>query len=33
MKIIDMRFDSNLIQSWGGKKFDKYKCDAFEFYQ
>ena len=30
MKIIDMRFDSNLIQSWIGKKFDKYKCDAFE---
>ena len=26
-----MRFDSNLIQSWIGKKFDKYKCDAFEF--
>lgn len=31
MKTIDMRFDSNLIQSWIGKKFDKYKCDAFEF--
>jgi hypothetical protein len=31
MKIIDMRFDSNLIQSWIGKPFVKYKCDAFEF--
>jgi hypothetical protein len=31
MKIIDMRFDSNLIQSWIGKSFVKYKCDTFEF--
>jgi hypothetical protein len=31
MKTIDMRFDSALIQSWIGKKFNKYKCDAFEF--
>ena len=31
MKTIDMRFDSALIQSWIGKKFVKYKCDAFEF--
>ena len=31
MKTIDMRFDSNLIQSWIGKSFVKYKCDAFEF--
>ncbi len=31
MKKIDMRFDSNLIQSWIGKSFVKYKCDAFEF--
>jgi hypothetical protein len=31
MKIMDMRFDSTLIQSWIGKKFYKYKCDAFEF--
>ena len=31
MKTLDMRFDSDLIQSWIGKKFNKYKCDAFEF--
>ena len=31
MKTIDMRFDSNLIHSWIGKSFVKYKCDAFEF--
>ena len=31
MKKIDMRFDSDLIQSWVGKSFVKYKCDAFEF--
>jgi len=31
MKTIDMRFDSNLIQSWIGKSFVKYKCDAFEY--
>ena len=31
MKTVDMRFDSDMIQSWIGKKFDKYKCDAFEF--
>ena len=31
MKTIDMRFDLVLIQSWIGKKFNKYKCDAFEF--
>jgi len=31
MKTFDMRFDSDLIQSWIGKKFNKYKCDAFEF--
>ena len=31
MKTIDMRFDADLIQSWIGKKFVKYKCDAFEF--
>lgn len=31
MITIDMRFDSALIQSWIGKKFNKYKCDAFDF--
>lgn len=31
MKTIDMRFDSDLIQSWIGKRFNKYKCDAFDF--
>ncbi len=31
MKNIDMRFDPDLIQSWIGKVFKKYKCDAFEF--
>ena len=31
MKIIDMRFGSNTVKSWIEKKFDKYKCDAFEF--
>ena len=25
MKTIDMRFDSDLIQSWIGKRFNKYK--------
>jgi len=28
MKIMDMRFDSGMIQSWIGKKFNKYKCDV-----
>ncbi|MCR5836925.1 MAG: hypothetical protein K6G88_10510 [Lachnospiraceae bacterium] len=31
MKIVDMRFDQSLIKRWIGKKFNKYKCDAFEF--
>lgn len=31
MKTVDMRFDFDMIRSWIGKKFDKYKCDAFEF--
>ncbi|MEE3393497.1 MAG: hypothetical protein VZR23_07445 [Lachnospiraceae bacterium] len=31
MKIIDMRFDSELLKSFIGKKFVKYKSDAFEF--
>ncbi len=31
MKTIDMRFNTDLIRSWIGKKFNKYKCDAFEF--
>ena len=31
MKTIDMRFNSDLIRSWIGKKFNKYRCDAFEF--
>ena len=31
MNIIDMRFNSDMIQSWIGKKFRKYKSDAFEF--
>lgn len=31
MKTIDMRFDQSIIRSWIGKKFNKYKCDAFDF--
>ncbi len=31
MKVIDMRFDSAIVQSWVGKNFIKYKCDAFNF--
>lgn len=31
MKSVDMRFDSDLIQSWIGKKFHQYKCDSFDF--
>ena len=31
MKTIDMRFNTDLIQGWIGKTFNKYKCDAFEF--
>ena len=31
MKTIDMRFDPELIRSWIGKKFIKYKCDPFEY--
>ncbi|MCR5251924.1 MAG: hypothetical protein K6E50_15125 [Lachnospiraceae bacterium] len=31
MKSIDMRFDSDMILSWIGKRFVMYKCDAFEF--
>ena len=31
MKILDFRFDTGMIQSWIGRMFSKYKCDAFEF--
>lgn len=31
MKTQDMRFDQELIQSWIGQKFDKYRCDPFIF--
>ena len=31
MKVIDMRFNTGIIQSWVGKIFVKYKCDAFNF--
>ena len=31
MKTIDMRFNADLIHSWIGEKFNKYKCDPFEF--
>ncbi len=31
MKVIDMRFDACIVQSWVGKIFTKYKCDAFNF--
>ena len=31
MKTIDMRFDKSTIQDWIGKKFIRYKCDAFDF--
>lgn len=31
MKIIDMRFDADIIQKWVGKTFVKYKCDAFNY--
>jgi len=31
MNTIDMRFDNNLLKSWIGKVFEKYKCDQFDF--
>lgn len=31
MVTVDMRFDPDLVKGWIGKKFIKYKCDAFEF--
>ncbi len=31
MKTLDFRFDAGMIQNWIGRRFDKYKCDAFEF--
>ncbi len=31
MNTLDMRFDSSIIKGWMGKKFVKYKCDAFDF--
>lgn len=31
MNTIDMRFDANMIKELIGKKFSKYKCDAFDF--
>ena len=31
MKTIDMRFEQSMIQDWIGKKFNMYKCDAFDF--
>jgi hypothetical protein len=31
MKQIDMRFDQNIIRSWIGAKFEKYKCDRFDY--
>lgn len=31
MKTLDFRFDASVIQSWIGRNFRKYKCDAFEF--
>ncbi len=31
MKTIDMRFDKAMIQSWIGKRFNMYKCDAFDY--
>lgn len=31
MKIIDMRFDADIMQKWIGKTFVKYKCDAFNY--
>ena len=31
MKTLDFRFDAGMIQNWIGRRFNKYKCDAFEF--
>lgn len=31
MNTLDMRFDSSIIKRWIGRKFIKYKCDAFDF--
>ena len=31
MKTIDMRFNADIIQEWIGRKFVKYKCDAFNY--
>ncbi len=31
MVILDMRFDSSVIQRWVGQEFKQYKCDAFAF--
>ncbi len=31
MKKIDMRFDLDLVRTWIGEIFIKYKCDAFDF--
>lgn len=31
MKTIDMRFNEELIKSWIGLEFKKYKCDPFDF--
>ena len=29
MNTLDMRFDSSIIKGWIGRKFIKYKCDAY----
>jgi hypothetical protein len=31
MNQIDMRFDQNIIRSWIGAKFEKYRCDRFDY--
>lgn len=31
MKTIDMRFDENICREMIGEKFDKYRCDRFDF--
>jgi hypothetical protein len=31
MKQIDMRFDQNIIRSWIGAKFEKYRCDRLDY--
>lgn len=31
MSKLDIRFNAGMVKSWIGKKFEQYKCDAFDF--